>query len=70
MPTTSELVIPADFAVALAAVPAADRVFRSLPPSHRREYLAWIAEAKKPDTRQRRIAKAVQMVLAGGANKS
>lgn len=66
MPTTSDPVIPADLAEALAAVPAADRAFRGLPPSHRREYLTWIAEAKKPDTRHRRITKAVQMVLAGG----
>jgi uncharacterized protein YdeI (YjbR/CyaY-like superfamily) len=63
MTTADRAEIPPDLAAALAAEPAADRAFRALPPSHRREYLAWIAEAKMPDTRRRRIAKAVQMVL-------
>jgi uncharacterized protein YdeI (YjbR/CyaY-like superfamily) len=55
--------IPDDVAAALAAVPTADAAFRALPPSHRREYLNWIAEAKKPETRRTRIEKAVRMVL-------
>ncbi len=29
--------------------------FRKLPPSHQREYIKWIEEAKKPETRRRRI---------------
>jgi uncharacterized protein YdeI (YjbR/CyaY-like superfamily) len=56
--------VPDDLAAALAAVPAAARAFAALPPSHRREYLNWIAEAKKPQTRATRIAKTVAMVLA------
>ena len=60
---TADPVIPDDVAAALAAVPTADEAFRALPPSHRREYLDWIAEAKKPETRRTRIEKTVQMVL-------
>ena len=60
---TADPAIPDDVAAALAAVPTADAAFRALPPSHRREYLNWIAEAKKPQTRRKRIEKTVQMVL-------
>jgi uncharacterized protein YdeI (YjbR/CyaY-like superfamily) len=48
--------IPADVMDALIASPAAGAVFSRLPPSHRREYLDWIGEAKKADTRARRIS--------------
>lgn len=59
--------IPADLVAALALHPTADKAFRTLPPSHQREYLDWITQAKKPETRQRRVAKTVEMVL--GRNK-
>ena len=36
--------------------------FDALSPSHQREYLKWIAEAKRPETRQARIEKTVQML--------
>ena len=39
--------------------------FDSLPPSHQREYLTWIAEAKKPATRERRVASTLAR-LSGG----
>jgi uncharacterized protein YdeI (YjbR/CyaY-like superfamily) len=29
--------------------------FEAMPPSHRREYVNWILEAKKTETRERRI---------------
>jgi uncharacterized protein YdeI (YjbR/CyaY-like superfamily) len=38
--------------------------FERLPPSHRREYVAWIDSAKKEETRQRRIEQAIAMLLA------
>jgi len=46
-----------DVATALSSTPDAACAFSALPPSHRAEYLTWIAEAKKPDTRARRIAR-------------
>jgi uncharacterized protein YdeI (YjbR/CyaY-like superfamily) len=37
--------------------------FRKLPPSHQREYILWIEEAKKPSTRQNRIEKTLAKLL-------
>jgi uncharacterized protein YdeI (YjbR/CyaY-like superfamily) len=57
--------IPADLAAALAATPDARRQFDALPPSHRREYLAWVLEAKRAETRARRVEQAVQRLAQG-----
>ncbi|MDO4681705.1 MAG: YdeI/OmpD-associated family protein [Lautropia sp.] len=54
------LPLPADLEAALAAHPVAGQRFNALPPSHQREYLKWIEEAKKPDTRARRIQGTVE----------
>ena len=43
----------------------AEAVFAALPPSHKKEWLKYISEAKRPDTRQRRIESTVQK-LSGG----
>jgi uncharacterized protein YdeI (YjbR/CyaY-like superfamily) len=45
-----------DVIEALRGNPAALSRFEGLPPSHKAEYLKWIDEAKRPETRQRRIA--------------
>ena len=37
--------------------------FAALPPSHQREYIKYVTEAKRPETRQRRAAKAVVQML-------
>ncbi|MEW6407693.1 MAG: YdeI/OmpD-associated family protein [Patescibacteria group bacterium] len=37
-------------------------VFRSMPPSHQREYINWICEAKRKETRDKRIKKAMKMI--------
>ncbi|MEM5774003.1 MAG: YdeI/OmpD-associated family protein [Anaerolineaceae bacterium] len=56
------LEIPADFQEALSAEPAAQEFFDKLAYSHRREYVLWINEAKREETRRNRIQKAVQML--------
>jgi uncharacterized protein YdeI (YjbR/CyaY-like superfamily) len=33
--------------------------------THRKEYARWVAEAKREETRQRRVAQAVEMIRAG-----
>jgi uncharacterized protein YdeI (YjbR/CyaY-like superfamily) len=38
------------------------RNFQALPPSHRRMYSLWINDAKKPETRQRRITEALSLL--------
>jgi uncharacterized protein YdeI (YjbR/CyaY-like superfamily) len=59
------LPVPADLAAALAAVPAARASFEGFPPGQRREYIEWITEAKREDTRQRRLAQAVEWMAEG-----
>ena len=55
----------ADFAKALDAAPAARRTFDDFPPSCRREYVEWIAEAKRDETRNKRIAEAIGWLTEG-----
>jgi hypothetical protein len=60
-----DVAVPEDLAAALAVAPEARIFFDGLAYSHRREYVGWIEEAKREETRQRRIAKAVQMLSEG-----
>lgn len=55
-----------DTAAALDAAELTDR-FRGMSYSHQREYAEWIAEAKRPETTQRRIAKMLTMIGEGKA---
>ena len=56
---------PADLAEALDANPDAASTFDSFSYSHRREYVEWIDEAKRPETRERRIAKTIERLVDG-----
>ena len=60
-----KLVVPKDLAAALARSAAARRAFEKLPPSHKREYVEWITEAKREETRQQRIQTAVKWIAEG-----
>jgi uncharacterized protein YdeI (YjbR/CyaY-like superfamily) len=51
--------VPAEFAQALKNAGLSD-FFADCTPAHRREYLKWIQEAKKPETRTARIGKAIE----------
>ena len=55
--------IPSDFAAALKQA-GLDAFFRDCTAPHQREYLKWIGEAKKPETRAKRIADAVVRISA------
>jgi len=55
--------IPADLNAALKAAGLAE-FFTGCTRPHQNEYLKWIGEAKKPETRQKRIADAVKMISA------
>lgn len=59
------LPVPADLAVALAGMPAAQAAFDGFPPSQQRDYVEWITGAKREDTRQRRLAQAVAWMAEG-----
>jgi len=54
-----EAKVPPDFAAALKKDKRAAKAFESFSPSHRREYIEWITGAKRDETRQKRIAKAI-----------
>ncbi len=54
-------VIPDDLAAQLAANPAAHLHFAAFPPSIRKYILQWIAEAKRPETRAKRIEETVRL---------
>jgi uncharacterized protein YdeI (YjbR/CyaY-like superfamily) len=56
---------PADLQKALRANAGAQATFRILSPSHRREYIEWITEAKTAATRQRRIATMMDWLAQG-----
>ena len=45
-------------------------MFAALPPSHRREYVKWIEDAKKPYTRAVRIAKTCKMLTKGKGGRA
>jgi uncharacterized protein YdeI (YjbR/CyaY-like superfamily) len=58
------LEIPADFQSALNKNAAAKNAFAAFSPSHQREYLKWILEAKRDETRTMRIASTVEKLAS------
>lgn len=56
--------LPDELKNALAHAPRAKAAFERLSRSHQREYVRWIVEATRPDTRARRAAETVKK-LAG-----
>ena len=56
---------PRDLLDALKAEPKALATFEGFPPSHKREYVAWVTEAKREVTRRKRIAQAVAWMAEG-----
>jgi uncharacterized protein YdeI (YjbR/CyaY-like superfamily) len=57
------LVVHDDLAAALAATPGARESFDRLAPSHRKQHLWYVYEAKRPETRERRIKETVRRLL-------
>jgi hypothetical protein len=58
-----ELIITKDIKQALQSANLWEK-FNALAYTHRKEYVQWIEGAKKPETRQRRIQKMLQMLTA------
>jgi hypothetical protein len=56
---------PADLMAALKKSPRALAAFKAFPPSHKREYVEWITDAKGEDTRTRRVAQAIEWMSEG-----
>jgi uncharacterized protein YdeI (YjbR/CyaY-like superfamily) len=59
------LALTPDLAAVLSADTRAEEEFLRLPPSHRKEYIAWVMEAKKDETRLRRLGKLIAILRTG-----
>lgn len=64
-PRRAPLPLPDWLKEALMAYPAAWENFQKLAPSHQRNYIGWISEAKRDETRQKRIKLAVERLEQG-----
>ena len=58
-------VVPEFFKEALRKNKKAGATFDRFSPSHKREYIEWLAEAKREETRQKRLATALQWLTEG-----
>ena len=56
---------PADLAAALGKNKPAQAAFDAFPPGCKREYIDWIVEAKREETRAKRLAQAVEWIAEG-----
>ena len=57
--------VPLELVEALKQEPEVETVFQRLAYSHRREYVRWISEAKRAETRQKRATEAIEMLKRG-----
>ena len=60
-----ELVIPEYFTKAISKNKKALNAFEKFSPSHKKEYVQWVTEAKAEETRNRRMYKAIEMIAEG-----
>src|SRR4051812_1800221 len=60
-----EVEVPEALAAALAEHPEARAAFEALAFTHRKEFARWVEEAKRDDTRERRVLQTLQMVRDG-----
>lgn len=65
IPKRPPLEAPDYFMRALRKNAAALKTYQAFSPSHRREYVEWVTEAKRDETRQRRLAQAVAQMAEG-----
>ena len=64
-PVQTAVETPAEFTVVLKRNKKAAAMFAAFSPSCQREYAEWIADAKRPETREKRIATAVEWIAEG-----
>lgn len=57
--------VPEDLAARLAGDPAAQATFEAATPAQRKEWVRWVTEAKKAETRTDRVARTVEALAAG-----
>jgi uncharacterized protein YdeI (YjbR/CyaY-like superfamily) len=59
------LKVPSDLAAAIKSDKKAQSNFKALSPNHRNEYIEWITEAKRAETRAKRVATAIDWLAKG-----
>ncbi len=59
------LTVPSELTAALKKNKKAKETFDNFSPSHRREYAEWISEAKTEETREKRLATAIEWLVEG-----
>lgn len=64
-----DITIPNNLLLALENDLEAKTIFEQLPKSHQKEYITWISEAKKEETKQNRILKTIEMLKKGKKTK-
>jgi uncharacterized protein YdeI (YjbR/CyaY-like superfamily) len=57
--------VPQDLRAAIDAVPAAKAAFDAFPPSQQREYVDWVSQAKRDETRVKRLAQSIEWLAEG-----
>ena len=63
--TKADVVVPKDLTAALAKNKNAKTTFEKFSPSHKREYVGWIEEAKTEATRNKRLATTIEWLSEG-----
>jgi len=63
--TRKPVEVPPDLQAALGRNRKAKAAFEASSPSHRREYIEWITEAKREETRKRRLETALEWMAEG-----
>jgi uncharacterized protein YdeI (YjbR/CyaY-like superfamily) len=61
----AELPAPPELDMALKRNKKASETFKNFSPSHRREYIEWITDAKREETRTKRVEQTVQWLAEG-----
>ena len=64
-PIKKELEVPGELIKALSKNKKAQQVFEAFAYSHRKEYIQWICDAKTDETRNKRIATAIEWIAEG-----
>ncbi|WP_412969213.1 YdeI/OmpD-associated family protein [Fredinandcohnia sp. 179-A 10B2 NHS] len=60
-----EVVMPDDLKQAIAVDQEANAIFSDFAPSHKRAYIEWVTDAKREETRTRRIEQSIEKIKAG-----
>jgi uncharacterized protein YdeI (YjbR/CyaY-like superfamily) len=64
-PKKRALTMPPDLAAALKKNRRAAAAFAAFSPSNQREYIEWLVEAKRDETRARRLSQAIEWIAEG-----